>query len=201
MEQFSKYLENKHPQNYLESAELLSNVIKNNFLGLTEFKTNPKKFFDFHELIVQKPGLEGFGIKFTVQYNLFAGTILQLGTKKQINKLKEIQKNGELGCFIMTEYSAGVMSGFRIDTEFKKDNNNYIITTTNINQNNIFESENKKTWISQGLTAKYGLIIARYSLDKSKMGVFLVTLDKPGVYRQDMGEKTGLNELDNAEFV
>lgn len=202
---FSNYLDNvSKPNTYDQSAALLSDVLKKNFLSLTEFKEDPMKFFKFHEIVAQKDGFEGFGIRFTVQYNLFAGTILQLGTPEQIQLLDEIQKNGDIGCFMLTENDAGVLSGFKINTtcyKHKKDDC-YIINTNKINID-MFENKNRKTWISQGLTAKYGLIIAKSNNKNTSdnIGVFLVDLSSDGIYRKDIGNKTGINSLDNAEFV
>ena len=51
-----------------------------------------------------------------MQYNLFAGTILALASDKQVGVLDEIQKNGELGCFGLTEKLAGVNSGLVVNT-------------------------------------------------------------------------------------
>jgi acyl-CoA oxidase len=55
-------------------------------------------------------------LSFQVQYNLFAGTILALASDKQVGVLDEIQKNGELGCFGLTEKLAGVNSGLVVNT-------------------------------------------------------------------------------------
>ena len=53
----------------------------------------------------------GFGIRFTVQFNLFAGSILGLGDAEQIKMLDKFQDDGVLGCFCLTEVFAGVNSG------------------------------------------------------------------------------------------
>ena len=58
----------------------------------------------------------GFWIRFTVQYNLFAGTILALAGDDQISVLDEIQAAGQLGCFGLTEKLAGVNSGLVVNT-------------------------------------------------------------------------------------
>ena len=41
----------------------------------------------------------GFWIRFTVHYNLCAGTVLGLGNEEQIKMLDEWQEQGLLGCF------------------------------------------------------------------------------------------------------
>jgi acyl-CoA oxidase len=70
----------------------------------------PEKFFLAHRLL-STIGLGGFGIRFTVQFNLFAGSIIGLGGEKQVAQLDAMQKEGALGCFLLTESQAGVLSG------------------------------------------------------------------------------------------
>lgn len=52
-----------------------------------------------------------FATRFTVQYNLYAGSVVALGSDAQRASLYATQANGALGCFAFTEASAGVMSG------------------------------------------------------------------------------------------
>jgi hypothetical protein len=47
----------------------------------------PEKFFLAHRLL-STIGLGGFGIRFTVQFNLFAGSIIGLGGDAQIARLE-----------------------------------------------------------------------------------------------------------------
>ena len=54
--------------------------------------------------------------RFTVQYNLYAGSIVALGTDEQREKLIASQAGGALGCFAFTEKAAGVMSGAAMET-------------------------------------------------------------------------------------
>jgi hypothetical protein len=83
----------------------------------------------------------GLGIRTTVQYNLFGGSVANLGSAEQIEWLQgnERQKNNkkikfqfffcviiliykgvfdrqEIGCFALTERRAGVLSGLICDT-------------------------------------------------------------------------------------
>ena len=46
-----------------------------------------------------------------VNYNLFAGTVVALGTDEQLKDLKNYERDGHLGCFGLTEKFAGVNSG------------------------------------------------------------------------------------------
>jgi hypothetical protein len=49
----------------------------------------------------------GFSIRFTVEYNLFAGTVLELGGPAHLAALERMQADGTLGCFALTERLAG----------------------------------------------------------------------------------------------
>ena len=46
-----------------------------------------------------------------MQFNLFAGTIVELGGPEQLELLEQMQERGVLGCFALTEKLAGVNSG------------------------------------------------------------------------------------------
>ena len=79
---------------------------------------HPEKFFLAHRLL-STVGLGGFGIRFTVQFNLFAGSIVGLAGPDQLSMLQEIQAQGQLGCFLLTEFQAGVLSGLIVETTAK----------------------------------------------------------------------------------
>jgi acyl-CoA oxidase len=63
----------------------------------------------------------GFWIRFTVHYNLCAGTVLGLGNAEQVKMLDEWQDAGLLGCFSLTEKLAGVNSGLVVNTQAHSD--------------------------------------------------------------------------------
>lgn len=78
-----------------------------------------------------------------VQYNLFAGSIVALGTDEQRQQLYDTQDKGELGCFAFTEIGAGVLSGAGVET-----------TATYDPEREVFRiisptPSSSKTWISQ----------------------------------------------------
>ena len=98
-----------------ESASVLRAMIKSKLLNFTDMRDSPERFFAAHRLLATKI-LGGFGIRFTVQFNLFAGSILGLGGERQVAMLSGFQERGELGCFALTEVGAGVLSGFIVKT-------------------------------------------------------------------------------------
>ena len=85
-----------------QSSAVLRRLVKSNLLSFTDMQDNPEKFFMAHRLLATI-GLNGFGIRFTVQFNLFAGSILGLGGAEHLAMLPQIQSKGELGCFLLTE--------------------------------------------------------------------------------------------------
>ena len=50
---------------------------------------------------------DGFWTRFTVQFNLFAGTVLACGNPSQVEQLSSMEAAGNLGCFGLTEKFAG----------------------------------------------------------------------------------------------
>ena len=63
------------------------------------------KVFAAHELAVIDPAM---GTKMTVQFNLFGGTVLKLGTDRHHDVLlKGIDDLSEVGCFALTELGYG----------------------------------------------------------------------------------------------
>jgi acyl-CoA oxidase len=128
-----------------QSAAKMRELLKSEQLLLTDLRDDPEKFFLAHRLLAEvTPQLgPGFWIRFTVQYNLFAGTILAVAGPDQISKLQEIQTAGHLGCFALTEKLAGVNSGLVVHTtaEWDADAQVYRLNTPNEGAH--------KNWISQ----------------------------------------------------
>jgi len=187
---------------YQDSAAQLRALQKTGLLKLTDLKYNPSRFFEAHRLMAtQSPSLgPGFCIRFTVHYNLFAGTVLAVGTEEQVRELQTIQEQGQLGCFGLTEKLAGVNSGLVVQTVADWDDatGEFVLTSPTEGAH--------KNWISQGLAAERAVVVADLRLNGKSHGAhaFLVTLrqpngkDLPNVVYGDMGRKTVGNDLDNA---
>ena len=79
LEQFTKsFLEEvkdvPHATDPAQSSKILRQLCKTELLKFTDMRDNPEKFFMAHRLL-STVGLGGFGIRFTVQFNLFAGSL------------------------------------------------------------------------------------------------------------------------------
>ena len=188
---------------YRHSAEKLSILVKSGLLEFTDLTRNPERFFLAHRLLVRK-GFEqgpGFSIRFTVEYNLFGGTVLELGNDRQRMSLQAMRERGELGCFALTEKLAGVNSGLIVQTTctWSQREKRFTLQTPS-------ESA-RKIWISQGLVATRAVVIAELIVRGRNHGphAFLVNMRKqrlgplnPNIKVGDMGDKTTGNDLDNA---
>lgn len=145
--------------------------------------------------------------RFTVQYNLYAGSIVALGTDEQRERLFVNQAKGTLGCFAFTEKGAGVLSGLGVETTAT-----YDVTTDEFVLNSPTPSS-VKNWISQGLQAEAAVILAEIIIGGESQGPHLFWADiadrsedgvitsRPGVVTTSLPLKTALRGLDNATIA
>jgi acyl-CoA oxidase len=142
--------------------------------------------------------------RFTVQYNLYAGSIIALGSDEQRAELIRTQKEGDLGCFAFTEKGAGVLSGAGMETTatFDRARDVFVIHSPT--------PSSAKNWISQGCFAQKAVILAELILDGKSMGGHLfwatiasaapVPVPVPGVCIKSLSTKVTMSGLDNAEI-
>eukprot|EP00439_Symbiodinium_sp_Y106_P069494 s1443_g11.t5 len=155
-------------------AEQLRALQKTGLLRLTDLKNDPAKFFEAHRLLAHHaPKLgPGFWIRFTVHYNLFAGSVLAVGNDQQVAQLDDIQQK------------AGATA---LQQDASKE---FVITSSDVGAH--------KNWISQGLVGELAVVVADLHVAGKRCGAhaFLMQLRKEG--QPDMGRKTVGNDLDNA---
>ena len=180
----------------------LQKICDNGFISVLNFRDNPLKIFAAHELAsIIDPAMT---TKMTVQFNLFGGTVLKLGTKRHHDKLlKGIDTLDDVGCFGLTELGYG-NNAVEMETTatYDKATKEFIINTpTTIAQ---------KYWITNGAVhAKHCVVFAQLFTDGKNQGVhaFLVPIrdnnlkTMPDVKVEDMGYKMGLNGVDNAKLT
>lgn len=188
---------------YSASADRLRKLLQEGPLKLTDLREAPEKFFAAHSVLSEYATQvgPGFGIRFTVQFNLFAGTIIALGNSQQVAALSEMQASGKLGCFCLTEKLAGVNSGLVVNTTCTWDESKQMFLL------DCPDAGAYKNWISQGLSADLAVVIANLIVKGKPKGPhgFLMKLREDGqlvsgVTAKDMGDKTIGNDLDNAEI-
>ncbi len=158
------------------------------------------------------PGMAGktgaLWTRFTVQYNLYAGSIVAMGSDEQRAALFETQNSGALGCFAFTEKGAGVLSGAGVET-----------TATYDSASDTFEIHSPtktavKNWISQGCYAEHAVILAELIMpDGTSRGPHLFWVKiadrepggfidhTPHVLVGDNPVKTAMRGLDNAPIA
>ncbi|GMH65904.1 hypothetical protein TL16_g06035, partial [Triparma laevis f. inornata] len=184
-----------------ESAEILRNLTKTDLLRATDLRDSPSRFFEAHRILARHAVDHGpgFWIRFTVHYNLFAGTIVAAGDEEQVGRLADYQAAGELGCFGLTEKLAGVQSGLVVQTTATYDeaSSEFILNTPHEGA--------RKNWISQGFVADKAVVLADLIVKGESKGPHAFVMDfrqsgslVPNVTIDDMGTKTVGNDLDNA---
>ena len=113
------YHRNSLRLSYNEAAAKLRTIISTGLLVPTDIVHRPERFFEAHRILARHATRlgPGFWVRFTVHYNLFAGTVVALGTTQQVAALEaRIRARPLLGCFALTESLAGVNSGLVAET-------------------------------------------------------------------------------------
>lgn len=192
-----------------ESAQCVRNLARSGFFTHVDLlRENASKLFFVHRDRGCRPE-GGAAVRTTVQLNLFGGSVANLGSRSHCLLLDEIFRKGELGCFALTETGAGVLSGLIVETTATWTPEGYILHTPTHTA--------AKTWISQGLVARWAVVIARLLLPASRNPAarpasegkglsdhgphaFLIDMCETKVDREDMTRKTGFNGLDNANL-
>ena len=142
-------------------------------------------------------------IKFGVQFGLFGGSILALGSEGQ--KQKYLADAGTLalpGCFAMTERGHGSnVRDLQTTATFDTATQEFVINTPT--------DDDHKEWIGNAAThARLATVFAQLVVGQQRHGVhaFLVPLRDqaghamPGVRLGDSGHKLGLNGVDNGRI-
>jgi len=186
---------------FTESANILRELCKKDLVKGTDIIDAPHRFFEAHRILARHATAAGpgFWVRFTVHYNLFAGTILAVGNDEQVAQLARYQDEGLLGCFALTEKLAGVQSGLVVRTTavWDQENGRFVLHTP--------DEGARKNWISQGFTADKAVVIADLTVNNERVGPHAFVMDfrrdgelVAGISVDDMGTKTAGNDLDNA---
>merc|ERR1719461_1048439 len=179
----------------------LQRICDNKFISVLDFWNNPLRIFAAHELAaIIDPAMT---TKMTVQFNLFGGTVLKLGTERHHKDLLEgIDNLNDIGCFGLTELGYG-NNAVEMETTatYDKATKEFIINTPH--------PLAQKYWITNGaIHAKHIVVFAKLLIDGKNEGLhgILVRIRDnnmnvmPGVTVEDMGHKMGLNGVDNAKL-
>lgn len=180
----------------------LQAICDNKFISVTDFWHNPLRIFAAHEIAaIIDPAM---ATKMTVQFNLFGGTVIKLGTERHHNKLVEgIDALTDVGCFGLTELGYG-NNAVEMETTaiYDKSTQEIIINTPS--------TLAQKFWITNGaIHAQHIVVFAQLYADGAHRGIHGVLVPirdenmntLPGVTIDDMGHKIALNGVDNAKLT
>ncbi len=138
-------------------------------------------------------------VKFGVQFGLFGGAILGLGTEKHHREyIEPMIKTDLLGCFAMTETGHGSnVRGLETTAHYNKEKDTFIIKTPHENAS--------KEYIGNALHSQMAAVFCQLIVNDENHGVHCILVpirDKqgsllPGIRVKDCGYKMGLNGVDN----
>jgi acyl-CoA oxidase len=183
------------------AQERLKKVMSTKVVSVKDFLTDPENIFTTHEILGYSDS--SLATKFTVQFNLFGGTIVGLGTKEHEKLYDYIDSLKVMGCFCLTELGYG-NNAVEMETRAVWDENEkvFVINTPTV--------LSQKYWITNGAYyANWAVVFAQTDVNGKAEGInaFLVKLrdDKmslcEGVTIDDMGCKQGMNGVDNARII
>lgn len=188
------------PEERQIALERLQKLCAGGHVSVMDFEKNPLNIFAVHECCGMVDG--SMATKLTVQFNLFGGTLLKLGTEKHRQLAPKIDSLDAIGCFALTELGYGnnavEMEATAIYDEAKHEL--IVHTPTPLSQ---------KYWITNGAVhAKWAIVFAQLFIGKANEGIhaILVRIRNEdmsvcdGVTIHDMGMKMGCNGVDNGKL-
>ena len=141
-------------------------------------------------------------VKVGVQFGLFGGAIVQLGTKPHHDAyLRDLISGRAMGCFAMTEVGHGSnVQALGTTATYDPDSQEFVVTTP--------DASSRKDWIGNAARhAQLAVVFAQLEVGGIGHGVhaLLVPLRRdgevlPGITIEDDGLKMGLNGVDNGRI-
>ena len=179
----------------------LKQIAKKKLISVYDFNSNPSRIFSAHEIVGQMDG--SAATKMTVQFNLFGGTLLNLGNSSIHSKqLDSIDCLESVGCFGLTELGYGNNAAeMQTTATYNHKSKEFILNTPSVLA--------RKYWITNGaLHAHFCIVFAKLIINNENEGIhaFLVPIRdeklnvKQNVSIWDMGHKIGINGIDNASI-
>jgi len=178
----------------------LAQVTKAKGISIFDFEKNPVNVMTAHEICAMTDS--SFPTKMTVQFNLFGGSVMKLGTERHRKYLQGMDDLSVIGCFALTELGYG-NNAVEMETTAKWDpqTKEFIIhTPTTLAQ---------KYWITNSAVhANYAVVFAQLEINGKHEGIhaFLMRIREDnhapsrGVRIEDMGKKIECNGVDNGKL-
>jgi acyl-CoA oxidase len=182
------------------ALERLKKISEAGYISVFDFERDPLNVFAAHEICGMVDG--SFTTKLTVQWNLFGGTMIKLGTERHRHLLPKIDSMDAIGCFGLTELGYG-NNAVEMETTAHWDASarEWIINSPSVVA--------QKYWITNGaIHAKWICVFAQTHINGKDEGihVFLVRMRNEdmsvceGVTIDEMGYKLACNGVDNAKI-
>jgi acyl-CoA oxidase len=180
----------------------LKKVADAKLFSIWDFERDPKNLLTAHEMLSYVDG--ALAIKFTVQFNLFGGTLIALHTDRHKEFMTEkVDSLKHMGCFCFTElgYGNNAVEMETTATYDEKTQEFIIHSPTTLSH---------KYWITNGAChSNFAIVFAQTIVKGKNEGVnsFIVPIRddqmKPsvGVQIEDMGWKIGMNGVDNGKLA
>ena len=83
----------------------IKRVTDEKIVSIFDFMNDPKNIFTAHEQLGMING--DLATKFTVQFNLFGGTLTALHTERHLPFMRDVDSLKNMGCFCFTELGYG----------------------------------------------------------------------------------------------
>ena len=83
----------------------IKRVCDEKLVSIFDFQNDPKNIFTAHEMLGMVNG--DLATKFTVQFNLFGGSLMALHTERHLPFMREVDSLKSMGCFCFTELGYG----------------------------------------------------------------------------------------------
>ncbi|KAG0356222.1 hypothetical protein BGZ54_000804 [Gamsiella multidivaricata] len=170
------------------------------YISVMDFEKNPLRVFSAHEIAGMIDG--SMGTKMTVQWNLFGGTVIKLGTERHRNLLPKIDDMSAIGCFGLTELGYG-------NNAVEMETTAYYLPETHEWEIHTPTVKAQKYWITNSAVhAKWCIVFAQTFVGGKDEGIHAILVrireedmtPSKGVRIEDMGVKFGCNGVDNGKL-